>query len=135
MSNVQKGGVIILSQQKPTRVALFYQEKKNAFSFPKGHVEPGETPLQCAIREVKEETGLDVEIIKPLGVCHYHNNVDGDVELFFFLGRSLDDMQIVPEPDSQVIWTDPNEICPKLFYPEVGEFFAHVLETEKEFFI
>ena len=135
MPKVQKGGVIILSRGKPTRVALFYQEKKERFSFPKGHVEPGETPLQCAVREVKEETGLDVEIIKPLGVCNYHNNADGDIDLFFFLGRSLDDKQIVPEPDCQVIWADPQEICSKLFYPEVGEFFACVLESEKEFFV
>ena len=32
------------------------------WSFPKGHVEPGETETETAIREIKEETGIDVEL-------------------------------------------------------------------------
>ena len=31
-------------------------------AFPKGHVEEGETEFETAIRETKEETGIDVEI-------------------------------------------------------------------------
>lgn len=38
------------------------------WGFPGGAVELGETPEQAAIREVKEETGLDVEINRLLGV-------------------------------------------------------------------
>lgn len=34
---------------------------------PGGHIEPGETPIQAAVREVKEETGLDVAIISRSG--------------------------------------------------------------------
>ncbi len=36
--------------------------RKGNWGFPKGSVEPGETVEQAAIREVKEETGLDVSI-------------------------------------------------------------------------
>ena len=31
-------------------------------SIPKGHIEDGETPEKCALREIKEETNLDVEL-------------------------------------------------------------------------
>jgi ADP-ribose pyrophosphatase YjhB (NUDIX family) len=35
------------------------------WSFPKGHIEKDERPLECAIRETKEETGIDLNGIKP----------------------------------------------------------------------
>ncbi len=38
---------------------LHYEEKH--WDFPKGHIEEGETPVAAMLREVKEETGLDVE--------------------------------------------------------------------------
>lgn len=41
----------------------------NRWSFPKGHLLPGETPQQAARRETREETGIDAEILDvPLGV-------------------------------------------------------------------
>ncbi|MQA16094.1 MAG: NUDIX domain-containing protein [Pseudonocardiaceae bacterium] len=41
------------------------------WSLPKGHIEAGETAEQAAIREVAEETGIDGELIAPLGVIDY----------------------------------------------------------------
>lgn len=36
------------------------------WDLPKGHVEPGESYEECAVREIKEETGVDGEIVRPL---------------------------------------------------------------------
>lgn len=39
--------------------------------FPKGHLEADEDPQQAAIREVQEETGLLVRIVRPIGTTRY----------------------------------------------------------------
>lgn len=36
------------------------------WDLPKGHVEPGESYEECAVREIKEETGVDGKIVRPL---------------------------------------------------------------------
>ena len=41
------------------------------WSLPKGHIEEGETPEQAAIREVQEETGIESEIARELGVIDF----------------------------------------------------------------
>ena len=49
-------GCIIIDNEK----ILLVKQTKGFWSFPKGHMESGETELQTAIREVKEETNIDV---------------------------------------------------------------------------
>jgi 8-oxo-dGTP pyrophosphatase MutT (NUDIX family) len=42
-------------------VLLVHGRRSKKWSFPKGHCQDGETDLQCALRELKEETGLQLE--------------------------------------------------------------------------
>ena len=61
MNNLKKEkscGCIIIEKDK----VLLIQQTKGHWGFPKGHMEAGETEIETAIREVKEETNLDVEI-------------------------------------------------------------------------
>ena len=46
-------------------------------ALPKGHVDPGETPAQAALREVREETGMTGELIEQLGEVRYWYQRDG----------------------------------------------------------
>jgi len=46
--------------------------------FPKGHLERGERPEDAAIREVREETGLEVRILQPIGSTRYEFEAPAD---------------------------------------------------------
>ena len=76
-------------------------------SFPAGGVEDGESLVETAIREVKEETGLTVQNLKPCGVVHYYNNETGDRHLVFnykttdFSGELLSETE-----EGKVFWVD-----------------------------
>ena len=61
------GGVVI----DGNRVLTIKWLSQNTVEFPKGTVEENETASETAIREVKEETGYDVEIIDELGDISY----------------------------------------------------------------
>ena len=52
-------------------VAVVHRARHTDWSLPKGHIEEGETQEQSAVREVKEETGLDARIVAPLGEVVY----------------------------------------------------------------
>lgn len=53
------------------------------YSFPGGHVEDDESFYDCAVREIKEETGLDVRGLKYCGVVHWSNSQTSDRYLVF----------------------------------------------------
>lgn len=63
-------GIIPLKQEGDVwKVLLILHQGGRHWAFPKGHGNEGETPQQSAIRELKEETGLDIEKLlqdKPL---------------------------------------------------------------------
>ena len=48
---------------KNKKVALVYREKRNDWSFPKGHKEEGETIEECAVRETAKETKRIAQIV------------------------------------------------------------------------
>ena len=55
-------GAFIVNDNKVLLVKRKYPPRVGDWSFPAGFMEYGETPAQCGVREVKEETGLDIKI-------------------------------------------------------------------------
>jgi 8-oxo-dGTP pyrophosphatase MutT (NUDIX family) len=75
---ISAGGVVVRGEQVivivPTRLA---GNGSRVLALPKGHVDPGESPLQAATREVREETGILAEPVCELGESRYWYRRDG----------------------------------------------------------
>ncbi|MES1040040.1 NUDIX hydrolase [Peribacillus simplex] len=71
--------VLIIRENKPKGV--------NKWNFPGGRMEYGEDILYSARREVKEETGLDVNLIGTTGVYNFISSTNNQVILFHFIGE------------------------------------------------
>jgi 8-oxo-dGTP pyrophosphatase MutT (NUDIX family) len=72
------GGVVVRDDQVvvivPTRRA---SDGSRVLALPKGHIDPGESTLQAAQREVREETGILAEPVRELGEARYWYRRDG----------------------------------------------------------
>ncbi len=66
-------GGIVLRPGKDGRwdVLLIATHEGGRWSLPKGHVEEGESEAEAAVREVREETGIDAEVIAPIDTVDY----------------------------------------------------------------
>ncbi len=68
---VSAGGVVVRKGRGGNEVVLCGRTDPLRWALPKGTPDPGETREQTALREVREETGLDVEIVRRLESIQY----------------------------------------------------------------
>ena len=68
---VSAGGVVVRTINGSLQVALVGDTQRNAWYLPKGGLSAGETIEQAAMREAREETGLDVLVVRPVRAIEY----------------------------------------------------------------
>ena len=73
MKKEKSCGAVIFRRKKELEV-LVIRQNQGHWCFPKGHVENDETERETAVREVREETGVDAQIIKYVGKSQYTFN-------------------------------------------------------------
>jgi 8-oxo-dGTP pyrophosphatase MutT (NUDIX family) len=112
-----RAGCVILSAQNKGKIVLLYRSRENDWTFPKGHVEKDEDPEYTAIRESKEETGLDVKVIKELPEYFYISPSEGETRVKMFLALSEDDSNLKTEfPGDKIEILFPDEAKEKITY-------------------
>lgn len=107
-------GAIICHFDKPNDMKILLIKHKNGghWSFPKGHVEFGESEKQTALREIKEETGLDVELMDGFRKSVTYTpkpNVIKEVVYFMAVSNSKD-TEIQEEEISQAVWIEIDKV-------------------------
>jgi 8-oxo-dGTP pyrophosphatase MutT (NUDIX family) len=82
------GAVVYRDMDGERRYLVVTSSTGSHWVLPKGHLDPGELPEQAALRELREETGVIGEIVRPLSVQNYNRN-DEPLAVQYFLVRAV----------------------------------------------
>ena len=123
------GGLVVDRVAAPQVAALIGRHDRNGrllWSLPKGHVEAGETVEQTAVREVREETGIDGRVVGRLGTIDFWFVAEGrrvhkTVHHFLLVATDPVDGLVLSDEDvevSEVAWVPLAELSQRLAYAD-----------------
>jgi 8-oxo-dGTP pyrophosphatase MutT (NUDIX family) len=123
---VKAGGGVVANENG----ALLLMKRRGKWDLPKGKLDPGEDIETCALREIKEETGLaKVTIEAPLPIS-YHTYPEGKKlvlkETHWFAMKAAPQQKLQPQAEEDIeelVWVLPGQLQPYLqnTYPSVTD--------------
>lgn len=121
-------GVIPFRQVDGKREFLILLQTSHSWSFPKGHMEAGETEKQTALRELHEETGLTATLIPDaVAVTQYAISPLVHKQVVLFLGQVHGDVSLQETEISGSRWVTADELSHYL-HPNTYEACAHLVK-------
>ncbi|CAG7639464.1 hypothetical protein PAESOLCIP111_04038 [Paenibacillus solanacearum] len=113
MKEISAGGVVFRKVGNDLQVQMI-QDRYGKITLPKGKMESGETVEQTALREIREETGIEGAILQPLETITYQFNLAGvglvDKEVHYYLVEATGGtLQAQVEEIRGVEWLHPLE--------------------------
>lgn len=112
------GALVFRKYHGNTELLLIKHANGGHWSFPKGHVEPGETEEETATREVKEETGIDIIIDTSFReVVSYSPKKDTQKDVVYFLAFAKN-YNFIPQEEeiSEIKWVEISRVHTILSY-------------------
>ncbi len=122
------GGLVFNSEGK----ALFIF-RRGRWDLPKGKVDPGETPPETAVREVREETGVEHLVLKDHLTDTFHTYREKGKRILkrtYWYAMETTDTRLVPQTEEDIekaVWVEINETF--LQHPEIYPSILEVVQT------
>lgn len=117
------------------RIALVHRKDNGLWALPGGGMELGESIEDCAVREVREETGLEVRVTGLVGVYTNPNHVieytDGEVRQQFslcFTTELLGGTLAYDAESTDISWVEPERIPELDMHPSMSLRISHYLD-------
>ena len=128
---VRAAGAVVLRRGK---VLLVHRPRYDDWSFPKGKLDRGESPVTAAVREVEEETGLRVRLGLPLRPQSYPNGPRTKV-VDYWVGRVVGNADVsgylVNDEIDEVVWIRVDDAVGLLTYERDRDTLAEAVATGK----
>lgn len=113
------GAIVYRKHYGNTEILLIKHVKSGYWSFPKGHVEDGESETQTAVREIKEETNIDISIDDSSfrETVMFTPRRDTRKEVVYFVARATSfDLKPQEEEISEIRWVEIGQAGSHLAY-------------------
>lgn len=130
-------GAVIFRKDTEWNVLLIRHIKGKHISFPKGHVESGETESKTAEREVFEETGLRVRIDRRFRAENRYNIRNDTQKLVVIFAAQTDQVELTPQPEeiAEAFWLPIDAALARLTYERdrkiLRDAYAHIQATSR----
>lgn len=130
------GGVVWRMVEGKLKVLVIHRTAYADVTLPKGKVDPGETLAETAVREILEETGIQVALGVPVGVSRYRLPKGREKIVHYWASEATDDAirrsQFVPNREIAAIeWLSTKKALKRLSYPvdaEILENFVRLVD-------
>jgi 8-oxo-dGTP pyrophosphatase MutT (NUDIX family)/type II secretory pathway pseudopilin PulG len=108
MKKESSAGAVIFFQKNNKREYLLLNYIGGHWGFPKGHIELNENPIKTALREIKEETGLDVKIFpnfeRKITYSFYHKGEFVIKDVIFYLAKAKSQKVTLSDEHKGYVW-------------------------------
>ena len=99
------------------------------WEYPGGLIEPGETFEEALRREIREESGVEVEIERLVGIC---KNLEKDIVNIDFVCRYVSGELTTSDESTEVVWVTPEEAVKMITFPLTKKRLANMLGGSRE---
>jgi bis(5'-nucleosidyl)-tetraphosphatase len=129
---VSAGGIVYGRDKGKTQIVICGRDSDGVWGLPKGTPEPGESLEETAVREVSEETGLEVRIVDKVGVIEYWFAREGiryHKWVHYYLMEALGgDTNNHDVEYDRVEWVDSRKALRRLTFKNEADMVAKVLK-------